>query len=543
MENDDLGIYKKVFEEIQDYCRLIKNLENDISILYDNLIKNNNEQKNFLKMYLIEVNDYNKFKSQIEYDTFIKNMHNYKDAIITKLVSQQCENKNVLTEKLKQTIVNSIQDLYRLLKEGHEYILIKAELNQSLIEKRDEGIYSYSINSNELILKIKGQTLHFVLNKNIINLKVLKSNESEILNNISNEKNENNISLINEIFNNDESINKNNNSKNKEIVSKCSSIDHRNIDAIIFCHICKKYFCNQCQSFHSNIFQNHITQKISDMNKEIFTGLCQDKNHINILKYYCKNHNQLCCVACIGKIKDEINGKHNDCEIFKLKDIKPQKEKKFNEDYNKLQDIYNLLEPKINKFNSLIDETNINKNKEELIKKIQKTFTNLRYALNKREEQLLSEVEEKFKNIYDDNIIKEIENLSKKVKEGLESINLLKEKNELNYEINYYIEFENNFNKINEINEKLIEFNSKEIVINFEINNNEIENIIKKIGNINKNVFDDYEKVDQIYIELDDNYTISNLIEEEEVKRKIRELNYDKDEIFMWAEKVIYNLD
>ena len=165
MENDDLGIYKKVFEEIQDYCRLIKNLENDISILYDNLIKNNNEQKNFLKMYLIEMNDYNKFKSQIEYDTFIKNMHNYKDAIITKLVLQQCENKNVLTEKLKQTIVNSIQDLYRLLKEGHEYILIKAELNQSLIEKRDEGIYSYSINSNELILKIKGQTLHFVLNK------------------------------------------------------------------------------------------------------------------------------------------------------------------------------------------------------------------------------------------------------------------------------------------------------------------------------------------------------------------------------------------
>ena len=89
MENDDLEIYKKVFEEIQDYCRLIKNLENDISILYDNLIKNNNEQKNFLKMYLIEMNDYNKFKSQIEYDTFTTNIHNYKDAIITKLIARQ----------------------------------------------------------------------------------------------------------------------------------------------------------------------------------------------------------------------------------------------------------------------------------------------------------------------------------------------------------------------------------------------------------------------------------------------------------------------
>ena len=543
MENDDLGIHKKVFEEMQDYCRLIKNLENDISILYDNLIKNNNEQKNFLKMYLIDMNDYNKFKSKIEYDTFIKNMQNYKDAINTKLVSQQCENKNELTEKLKQTIVNSIQDLYKLLKEGHEYILINAELSKSLIEKRDEGIYSYSINSNELILKIKGQTLHFVLNKNIINLKVLKSNEREILNNISNEKNENNISHINEILNNDESINKNNNSKNKEIESKCSSINHRNIDAVIFCHICKKYFCNQCQSFHSDIFQNHITQKISNMNKKIFTGVCPDKNHINILEYYCKSHNQLCCVACIGKIKDEKNGKHNDCEIFKLKDIKPQKEKKFKEDYNKLKDIYNSLEPKINLFNSLKDETNMNKNKEELIKEIQKTFTNLRFALNKREEQLLSEVEEMFKNIYDDdeNIIKEIETLSEKIKEGLESINLLKEKNELNYEINYYIEFENNFKKIYEIYYKLIEFNSKEIVINFKINNNEIENFIKKIGNINKNVFYDDEKVDELYIELENNYGISGYLEEEVVKEKIRELNYDMDQIFRWAESVIYN--
>ena len=183
----------------------------------------------------------------------------------------------------------------------------------------------------------------------------------------------------------------------------------------------------------------------------------------------------------------------------------------------------------------------MNKNKEELIKEIQKTFTNLRYALNKREEQLLSEVEEMFKNVYDDNTIKEIEKLSEKVKEGLESINLLKEKNELNYEINYYIEFENNFKKIYEIYNKLIEFNSKEIIINFKINNNEIENFIKKIGNINKNVFYDDEKVDELYIELENNYGISGYLEEEVVKEKIRELNYDMGQIFRWAESVIYN--
>ena len=174
---------------------------------------------------------------------------------------------------------------------------------------------------------------------------------------------------------------------------KCSSIDHSNLEAIKFCQICNIYLCNKCQNFHSIMFKNHITQNISNENKEVFTDLlCPNKNHINILEYYCKNHNQLCCAACISKIKDEKNGLHKDCEIYKLKDIKPEKEKKFKEDYSKLQDISKSLEPTINKFKSLIDE--INKNKEEIIKEIQKTFNNLRNALNKREEQLLLDVKD-----------------------------------------------------------------------------------------------------------------------------------------------------
>ena len=116
---------------------------------------------------------------------------------------------------------------------------------------------------------------------------------------------------------------------------KCSSIDHNNIDAILFCQICKVYLCNKCQDFHSKLFQNHITQKLSKENKDIFTGLCPEKDHTNILEYYCKNHNQLCCVACISKIEDEKNGKHKYCDIYKLKDIKPEKEKKFKNNYAK----------------------------------------------------------------------------------------------------------------------------------------------------------------------------------------------------------------
>ena len=205
-----------------------------------------------------------------------------------------------------------------------------------------------------------------------------------------------------------------------------------------------------------------------------------------------------------------------------------------------MQDISKSLEPTINEFKLLIDE--VNKNKEELIKEIQKAFTNLRNALNKREEQLLLEVEEINKEKYfDDNMIKESEKLFERVKKCLESVNILKDKkNELNYEINYYIEFENNLNKINEIEQKIKKCNSNNIKITFEFNNNEIENIIKKIGYIKIQYIDD-DKINQIYEQLEEEYCISGFIEEEEAKKKIRQLNYNIEKINEWIENDLVN--
>ena len=320
---------------------------------------------------------------------------------------------------------------------------------------------------------------------------------------------------------------------------KCSSIDHKNTNAIIFCQICKVYLCNKCQIFHSKIFQNHITQNISKENQEIFTGLCSEKDHINTLEYYCKTHNKLCCVACISKIKDDKNGNHKDCDIYKLIDIKSEKEKEFKEDYAKLQELSKSLEPTVNKFKTLKEE--INKNKEDLIMEIQKVFTNLRNILNSREDQILNQVEEVYKKVYfDDNIIKDCEKLNEKVKKCLESINKLNDiKNELNYVINYYIEFGNNLNKINELNQKMIKCNSNNIRITFEVNNKELENIIKKYGNINQNELSDDEKVNQIYNQLEAEYEISEFITNEIAKNKIRELKCDYEQLYDWIESKV----
>ena len=210
MENQDdrLGIYKDVFEVIQDYCLKIKAIEEDISNQYNNL-KDKNQKIN-QKAYLINMKEYNKFKEQIEYNTFINNMNGYKYTMIMKLVSKESENLNKnssnekLKEKLKLTKVDSIKELFTLLKQGQEYILInKTESSEKIIENINERIYSYFINSNELSLNIDYEDLSFAHNKSIINSKVLKNQESEIF------PNANYINEGNTITGNDESLNNN----------------------------------------------------------------------------------------------------------------------------------------------------------------------------------------------------------------------------------------------------------------------------------------------------------------------------------------------
>jgi len=284
---------------------------------------------------------------------------------------------------------------------------------------------------------------------------------------------------------------------------KCSSTDHENIDAIIFCHICKVYLCNKCENFHSKLFQNHEIQKITKEKNNFFSNICSEKNHLNKLKYFCKTHNKLCCVACISKIKDEENGQHKDCEICLLKEIKPEKEKKFYENFNKLKEISKSLDQTINELKTLYEK--INKEKEELIIEIQKVFTKFRTALNEREDKLISEVGEIYsKNYFDEKIIKEGEKLPSNIQNcfesGIEVKNKWDNEGELSEAINFSIEFEKNLNKIDEINKEIIKCNSNKIKICFEINKEKLENKIEELGDIIVNAEED-EKVEKEKIE------------------------------------------
>ena len=183
-------------------------------------------------------------------------------------------------------------------------------------------------------------------------------------------------------------------------MEKCSSINHKEFDALTFCGRCNIYMCNKCEKLHSELFSNHNQIKLEKGKDiaELFTGFCKVKNHRDELKYFCKIYNELCCAECITKLKGKENGQHSDCNICFIEDIENEKRNKLKENIKCLEDISINLEQKIKELKPIYDK--INKSKEELKTNIQKIFTKLRNALNDREDELLLEVDNRYNELY-----------------------------------------------------------------------------------------------------------------------------------------------
>ena len=193
---------------------------------------------------------------------------------------------------------------------------------------------------------------------------------------------------------------------------KCSNIEHNDTNANSYCSKCEIYMCNKCQNIHSKLCNNHQSFILGKDNDETFTGLCKEESHNLELQFFCKTHNQLCCVICLCKIKKESMGKHHDCDVCNIEDIKEEKINKLKENIEYLQKLSISFEESINKLKEIYKK--INDDKEELKIKIQKIFTLLRNELNKREDELLLKVDEEFDKAYfKEEIIKESEKLYK----------------------------------------------------------------------------------------------------------------------------------
>ena len=166
---------------------------------------------------------------------------------------------------------------------------------------------------------------------------------------------------------------------------KCSSSKHEEY-AIMFCQSCKVYMCNKCANFHSELFQNRITVNLNKEVNYIFTGICQEENHKDELVYFCITHNTLCCAACISRIKDKVNGKHNYCNVCSIEEIKNEKKINLKENIKNLENISIEFEQSINELKKIFEK--IDNDRDALKTEIQKIFTQIRNTLNEREEKL-----------------------------------------------------------------------------------------------------------------------------------------------------------
>ena len=103
---------------------------------------------------------------------------------------------------------------------------------------------------------------------------------------------------------------------------KCSSKDHLNVEAISYCPKCQIYMCNKCNNIHTNLCPKHNQYKLDQDINDIFTGFCKNDKHPMKLEYFCKSHNELCCAACLYKIVKIGDGKHKDCDVCIINEIK-----------------------------------------------------------------------------------------------------------------------------------------------------------------------------------------------------------------------------
>ena len=270
--------------------------------------------------------------------------------------------------------------------------------------------------------------------------------------------------------------------------SICSFPEHSQNEAKIFCHECKIYMCNKCEKTHQELFKSHNLFKLDKDKKEIFTGFCKEPNHINELKYYCKNHNKLCCAQCIIKIKDEENGQHSECNICVIKDIEDQKKNNLEENIKKLEILSKNFQESINELKRQFEI--LNDNKENLKKNISIIFTKIRSELNDREDELLKEVDKQTNELFiREDKIKEWEKLPLKINLSLEIGKKLNDQwnnNKLNYIINNCLNIENNIRDINIIEENLEKLDKKKFELIFEPKEREINKFLETIENFGK---------------------------------------------------------
>ena len=97
------------------------------------------------------------------------------------------------------------------------------------------------------------------------------------------------------------------------------------------------------------------------------------------------------------------------------------------------------------------------------------------------------------------------------------------------------------YNELSQLND--VKFPEKDQAMKKIIEQNYDVNVIKELYKNNNADQKEDPRVDEIYAEVDNDYGVSSFMDENDVKAKIKELNYDKEKVKEWVEEALLNND
>ena len=69
-------------------------------------------------------------------------------------------------------------------------------------------------------------------------------------------------------------------------MNECSMINHTGQKSMKYCDKCKIFMCHQCLVHHKALFHNHNLIDLTQDNKNLFIGICQENNHLKNSSFF-----------------------------------------------------------------------------------------------------------------------------------------------------------------------------------------------------------------------------------------------------------------
>ena len=172
----DQQIILNIINNFRDYCRCIYNYEKYIDEIYKS--KHKIEHKG----YLIDFEEFEKFKEHINYNIYKKsNKEEYGNSIQLKICELNLKNQPIYSKEIEPFKIKTSEEFLNNLKTKKKYILINSALHEKICKSESRNDYiSYYITQSELYFFLDS-FMFFHHNKNILDIKsYLYKNNFEI---------------------------------------------------------------------------------------------------------------------------------------------------------------------------------------------------------------------------------------------------------------------------------------------------------------------------------------------------------------------------